>query len=220
MRSSITLSLVALALLFGFAGCSDDDKVTNNNNGGTTVLLFVGTVNGDNGGLSGSIELSINGTTVTGTFVIVAPSSATHALTGTYNTSTKEVTASGGGYTFDGVYDGSNHLEGTMSGSGSGIFVAAKDENNSAVAFCGTFAGTDDGVWNFTIDGTSVTGSYTTSSGTVGALEGTISGNTITLMAAGTSTQLATGTRSGDNASGTWDAGGGNSGTWTGAKCN
>lgn len=214
MKSLRVTCAVLMALMFMLSGCSDDENPANPGGGGTVTLLFVGTVNGDNGGLSGSVTFNVSNTTVTGTFNVVTPAAASHALTGTYDTGTKALTATGGGYNFAGVYDGSNRCEGTMSGTSSGLFTAIKDDSNAAEAFCGEFTGSDDGVWNFTIDGTTVTGTYTTTSGTVGALDGTISGTTITI---GT---LATGTRTGDNVSGTWDAGGGNTGTWTGAKCN
>lgn len=189
-----------------------DDKGTGPS---ATVIVLVGSVNGSNGAFSGSIELSIDGGAASGTFHIVSPADATHALTGTYNAGTKGVAVSGGGYNFAGVYDGNNRLEGTVSGAGNGTFVAVKD---ASLTFCGEFTGDDDGVWNFTIDDGAIVGSATTTSGTVIALDGTISGNAITIARPGGGT-LATGARNGDNASGTWDNGVGSSGTWTGAKC-
>jgi hypothetical protein len=53
--------------------------------------------------------------------------------------------------------------------------------------------------------------------GTVIPLDGTISGATITIYVPGTQTTLATGTKSGNNVSGTY--GGTSPGTWTGAAC-
>jgi hypothetical protein len=101
-----------------------------------------------------------------------------------------------------------------------GTFVAIKDDNNTAVAFCGTFSGDDDGVWNFTIDGTIIAGSFTTTSGSMGALDGTISGNALTISNPAGGAALATGTRNGNNASGTWNDGRGNSGSWIGYRTN
>ena len=204
---------LAVMALVGTA-CSDDKGT----GPGTTVLVFIGTVNGDNGGLSGSITLNVDGSSVTGTFKVVAPAAATHALSGTYSTSTKALSASGDGYTFDGAYDGTSRLEGTMGGTASGTFVASKD--NSSVAFCGTYTGSDDGVWSFTITGNSLAGSATSVNGSVTPLDGTVSGNTITVSLPGGGGTLATGTRNGDSANGTWDDGAGSSGTWTGSKCN
>ncbi|HKS06093.1 MAG TPA: hypothetical protein VJR92_07240 [Gemmatimonadaceae bacterium] len=194
------------------SACSDDDS----NGPSTTVMLFVGTVNGANASLSGAITLSINGTVVTGTFDITTPSVASHALTGTYNTGTKGVTASGGGYTFTGVYNGSTRIEGDMSGSATGIFVAPK--GNSNLAYCGEFSGDSEGVWNFTIAGSTLFGTATTVDDDVIPLGGNISGNTITVTASGAGT-IATGTRSGDDVDGFWDTGV-ESGTWFGSKCN
>jgi hypothetical protein len=85
--------------------------------------------------------------------------------------------------------------------------------------FCGTFAGDDNGIWNFTLEGTTIVGTYTTSTGTSGALNGTLSASTITISRPGGGT-LATGTVTGTTASGNWDDGAGNTGTWTGSKCN
>jgi len=206
-RGFLALGLASAVLL---AGCSKD----NGTNPKTTAVVFVGTVNGDNGSLSGSITLTITGTTVTGTFTIVAPSSSSHALTGTYSTGSKAMAASGDGYDFAGVYDGASQLAGGMTGASSGTFVTVKDNGSTAVAYCGTFTGSDDGVFNFTVVSGALHGTATTSSGTVIPLDGSVSGSTITIPG------LATGTISGTNASGNWDNGAGSSGTWTGAKCN
>src|SRR5439155_758203 len=43
----------------------------------------------------------------------------TIAITGTYSTSSKAFSATGGGYTFDGAYDGSSRLQGTFTGPSS-----------------------------------------------------------------------------------------------------
>lgn len=218
MKSISVKCALLLAMLLLLGSCSDEDNPQNP--GGPVPLYFAGTVNGINGSLSGSIELTINGTAVTGSFVVVAPAAATHALTGTYNTTTRDISVTGGGYTFAGNFDGANTLDGTMSGTVTGTFNAVKDDSQTAIAFCGTFTGTDDGVWNFTLDGNTLSGSYTTTSGDSGLLEGTISGNNITINHPLGGAPLATGTRSGDNASGTWDNQAGDSGTWTGSRCN
>lgn len=211
---------IAMALLLALAGCSKDDNPSSPNNPNPNATIFVGTVNGNNGSLSGSISFAVNDTAVTGTFKVITPSAATHTLIGFYDTEANVLGASGGGYAFAGVYDGVSRLEGGMSGNAIGMFLAIKDDNNSAMAFCGTFTGDDDGIWNFTIAGTTIAGSYTTTSGDVGALDGTISGNSITIVNPGGGPALASGTRNGDNASGTWNDGNGNSGTWTGSRSN
>ncbi|HTR22072.1 MAG TPA: hypothetical protein VMH88_14575 [Gemmatimonadales bacterium] len=203
----LALGLAGAVLL---SACSKDSGTTPSN----TTLVFVGTVNGDNGGLSGSVSFSITGTAVTGTFTIIAPSASSHALTGTYNTGSKAMAAAGDGYNFAGVYDGSSRMEGGMTGTASGTFVTVKDNGNTAVAYCGSFTGDDDGVFNFTVISGALHGTATTTSGTVIALDGTVSSGNIAIPG------LAVGTVSGTNVSGTWDNGAGSSGTWTGAKCN
>jgi hypothetical protein len=209
----------ALALLLALSGCSNDDN-NSTNPPGTTTIRFVGTVNGLDGVLSGSITFTVtNNTAVTGTFRITSPAASSHNLAGTYDDSSKALAATGDGYNFGGVYDeGSGHLDGAMTGNATGLFAAIRDDDNTSVAYCGTFAGADDGTWNFTIEGNTLYGSYMTSSSDTGVLEGTISGNAIVITEGGL--QVATGTRNGDNVSGTWDAGQGNSGTWTGSRCN
>jgi len=208
------LRLLATAVLAGTLAvpACKSDKATNP---GNTVIVLLGSVNGNNGAFSGSISLTIDGAVVRGSFHIVSPTNATHALTGTYNAGNKAVAVSGDGYNFAGIYDGSNKLNGTVSGAGAGTFVAAKD---ASLTFCGSFTGDDDGVWNFSIDGGNIVGTATTTTGTVIDLSGTISGSNISVVRPGGGT-LATGTRSGDNASGAWDNGVGSTGTWTGAKC-
>jgi hypothetical protein len=219
MRSRSALAFALFATSLFTPACSDDSDDGGPNPNGDS-LAFVGTVNGDNGSLSGSITLTATGTTVTGTLDIVAPAIASHALTGTYDTASRALGATGGGYNFAGVFDGADRLEGLMSGAGSGTFVAVRDDGNVALAFCGTFTGTDNGVFNLTIDGGTLSGTATTSSGTVIALDGTVSGSSITIVMPAGSGTLATGTQSGANVSGTWNDGVGGSGSWTGVQCN
>jgi hypothetical protein len=218
--NSLSKRITVLALiLLSLSGCSKDKKPTAPiQNSGT--LMFLGTVNGESGTLSGSVSFSVNNTAVTGVFKVKTPAIATHSLTGVYNTTTKVLAATGDNFAFSGMYDGASRLEGAVTGPVAGTFVAVKDDDSSAVAFCGTFSGDDDGIWNFTIHGTTVTGSFTTTSGNTGALNGTISGNSITIANTTGSNPLATGTRSGDNASGTWNDGRGNSGNWIGYQSN
>lgn len=209
--------LLGLGLLTGLAlaACKSSTSPTN------VTLVFVGTVQGSNGSLSGEISLTVTGTTATGTFKIVSPTASTHTLSGNYNTGTKAVAAAGDGYSFAGAYDGTGQMTGTMSGAATGTFVASRDDNNTAVAFCGTYTGSDAGVWSFTVIGTSLAGSATSSGdGHVTGLSGTLSGNAITVALPGGGGNLATGTRSGNSVSGTWDNHNGSTGSWTGARCN
>jgi hypothetical protein len=209
-----------MALLLMISGCGDDDKNPINPPGDTT-MTFVGTVNGLDGILSGSLSLSVvNDSAVTGTFRIVAPAASTHALTGMYEDSSMVLVATGDGYNFGGIYDGTNRLEGGMTGAAMGTFVCIRDENNASVAYCGTFTGSDDGSWNLTIEGNNLYGSYTTTSGDSGLLDGVVSGNTITISHPLGGTPLAVGTRDGNNVSGTWNNRAWDSGSWTGSRCN
>jgi len=110
-------------------------------------------------------------------YVIGVGATATIALTGTYNSS-GAVSASGGGYTFDGTYDGSSRLAGTFTGptSSSGTFLTERATSNP-MAFCGPFTSTNaqgNGIFNVTLSGSTLFGAATAAGGTVFALDGTI----------------------------------------------
>jgi len=221
-------------IALGLGACSSDD---NNGGGGSGTTSFVGTVvGGANNDESGSLTFDIAGTalappasittmstslTVTGTLTLVSPAAGTQALTGTYDDATNQLDLSGGGYTFTGVFDGTSRLEGTYNGAnGAGLFVTALDLGN-AVAFCGSFAGDDDGTWNFVVNGTTLSGSALTSSGNAAPLDGTVTAGAVSIVNP-LDTQgppLATGTITGTTATGIWDDGQGSSGTWTGNGC-
>jgi hypothetical protein len=220
LNSVIAKYAIIAALVLTLSGCSKDHKPTSPNGNNNNSLGFIGTVNGTNGSLSGSLSFSITNTSVAGTFKVVTPAIATHALAGVYNSTSKVLNATGDGFTFNGLYDGNHRLEGTMTGPTTGLFLAVRNDDNLAMAFCGTFSGDDNGIWNFAIEGTTVTGSFTTTSGSTGALDGAISGNTITIVNPSGGNPLATGTKSGNNASGNWDDGQGHVGTWIGYKNN
>jgi hypothetical protein len=195
-------------------------------------------VSGDNGTEAGSLTLTVQtanprivgpvvGPTLaaaasvaaSGTYKRTAPTVATYALTGTYDDASNAISVAGSGYSFDGVFDGQSRLEGTFTGpSGNGTFVSGKD-TGGAKAYCGTFAGDDTGTWSFVLIGTALSGSaVSTSDPTPISFEGSVSGNNITILLAGTQVVVATGTIVGNNASGTWDNGTG-TGTWTGTAC-
>ncbi len=172
--------------------------------------------------LSGSATFTVtNNTTVAGLFRIVTPDTASHNLVGTYidTLGVNILAASGGGYNFSGyVNDTTGQFRGVASGAANALVIGARDDDNTSIAYCGTFTGTDHGTWNFTVEGNSVWGSYSPVGGDGGILEGTITGNVITLNEDGV--QVATGTKSGDNVTGTWNNGNGGSGAWTGSRCN
>ncbi len=216
--------LVPIALLMLLLGCGKDD---NNNPTLPTdntfrVVATVNAIDSTANPVSGSVTFTVtNRATVTGVFHVVEPAEATHNLTGTFMDTVNVLMASGSGYNFSGILnDTTGYLEGVITGGASGVVVGSLDEgnDNSSVAYCGTFSGSDSGTWNFMIEGNSLYGSHTSMSGG-GVLTGTVSGNIITLYEDGA--QVGAGTRSGDNVSGTWhSAQGPDAGTWTGSRCN
>jgi hypothetical protein len=216
------------------SACSDSSGGGGGGGGGSTSQ-FLGIMSTDDGLQSGEISITLQ----TGSPDVEAPTavkafasvsaSGTHKLggtavnmTGTYDDQTKGLTLTGGGYTVAGFFDGVDRLTGGFSGPGnSGIFVTT-EKGNATVAYCGTFTGGDDGTFSFVVNNQNkvVGTAYTTSGSAPIPLDGTKSGSSITIYAPGSTTVvLASGTISGNSASGTWDDHQGNTGTWTGSVC-
>jgi hypothetical protein len=145
------------------------------------------------------------------------------ALSGTYETTNQGVTVTGGGYDLNGVFDGVDRLEGVYTGpaGASGTFVTTLSDQGAS--FCGTYDAddqSDSGTFSFVIAGTTLRGNAVSSvDQSLIALDGTVSGNSITIYFPGTQIALATGTRSGNNVSGTFDDQQGTTGTWSGSLC-
>ena len=235
--TQVALRLTAGLLLVGMGGaaCSSSSP-------SSVSTTFAGIVTGDNAGQSGKLTVTAStatpappaylveqsspgDVTATGTFQIQG--GAAISLTGTYNTTTHALSITGSGYTFTGVFDGASRLEGTYTGpTVNGTFVLSKSTGGAAVAYCGTYTSTtpgqDNGVWNFVINGTVISGNAVSAvGGTLIALDGTLSGGTnITIVIPGTTNTLASGTlASNGSVSGTYDDGQGSTGTWIGALC-
>jgi hypothetical protein len=226
-------ALAAIAL--AAAACSSEEKGGGGGGGGGgNTSSFLGILSSDDASESGSLQLTVS----TGSPIVATPTGvalasvaasgsvkilggATVSLSGTYDDASNALDVSGSGYSFTGAYDGNNRLEGTYTGpSTQGVFVTARSDASTA-AFCGSYAGDDQGLWNFVIDGNTLLGQAVSSaSGTSAPLDGSISGNNITILVPGTQQVLATGTRNGSNVSGTWaDPNSSDQGTWSGAVC-
>src|SRR3989449_1033239 len=135
-------------------------------------------------------------------YVIGVGATATIALNGAYNSSSRAVSASGGGYAFDGTYDGSSRLEGTFTGpsSASGTFRSERATSNP-MGYCGPFTSTTtpagyNGIFNVTMSGLTLYGTATADNGTVFALDGTVvpGDNGVGTGAAGTANGVETST--------------------------
>jgi hypothetical protein len=235
MRKTLRACLTVGVIVAGGA-CSDGSS-NGGGGGGPTTTTWAGLVQGSDGIESGGISITVQtasprivgpGTGIvlaagdvaaSGTYKRTAPTAASVPLTGTYNSGTKALDVSGSGYAFTGVFDGSSRLEGTFTGpTTNGTFVSEKN-TGSAKVYCGTYTGTtDNGTWSIVVQGTEVHGQAVSSvDGTRISLDGVVSGTTITIYFAGTTTTLASGTISGNSASGTWDNQDTDSGTWTGS---
>lgn len=223
---------LTLAGAVGLAACGGGDG--GGGGGGGTTTAFTGIVTPDDGSASGSIYLLVqtaspaapvptgpsirNPVNVTGTLTL---SGTTTSLTGTYDPDQDVLAATGGGYDFGGGYDGSSRLEGFWSGPNSttGTFVTARGAN--VVTYCGTYAAddqSDSGTFSFALSGNTLLGEAASDQGNgTAALDGTRSGNTLTIAVNG-NPGIATGTISGNTVQGTYDNAG-DTGTWTGSVC-
>ena len=232
-KQSASLLLTAAFILTG-AGCGGDGG-GGGGGGGAQTSSFFGIVSSDDGTATGSIAVIVQAAALAPPAVtgpnLTAPVNATGTLqfggqtdlAGTYDPDTNTLALSGGGYTFGGGFDGVDRLEGLWTGPGntSGTFVTAL--STTAVTFCGTYAAddqSDSGTFSFVIAGGTVRGeAYSSVDQTLTALDGVVNGNAITIYFPGTAIPLATGTRSGNNVSGTYDGGQGDTGTWSGSAC-
>ena len=240
----------ALALGLALIACLSISGCNNNNDpmspggggggGGGTSSTFVGTMAGPSSG--GKLTLVVptanpapaNGEraaraaiVATGTFN--PPGGTAVALAGTYDTNTKALAVTGGGYTLAGTYS-SGLLRGSWTRSPAteaGTFVVVLASSATSVrVYCGTFTSTSGGVggiFNFAVQGSTIDGLAYTSSGTETLLQGTLDGGTsVTLInPLNPGPFLATGTLNASNntVNGTYNDGAGNSGNWSGVGC-
>jgi hypothetical protein len=150
---------------------------------------------------------------VTGSLAVKGGSNA--SLTGTYNTESKALSATGGGYTLNGTYAG-GRLNGTYSGpSGNGVMTGFRRGGGGVQRYCGTFSGDAAGVWNLARSDNDLSGAFHETDGTgAGTLTGSLSGSNVSLSFTG---GTATGTLSGTAMSGSWSTLDGDQGSWTGS---
>jgi hypothetical protein len=216
--------VVVLAL--GIAGCSSDGAGTSSGStssgstsGTTGGTQYKGTFAGKGEGGAIDVTVAAGGAavsqkslhimavlTVSGTLKVTG--GATITITGTYDDATKTLTIAGGGYSFTGTL-GATGITGTYtSPSGSGTFAVLSGAGSKA--YCGTYTGASSGVWNFTINGGNLLGSYSDTKGTGGPLVGTATPDGAVDMPA----VKAKGQVTGDTATGTYEGG-----TWTGKGC-
>lgn len=139
-------------------------------------------------------------------------------LTGTLDTETGAVVASGGGYTFTGTLGGGS-LSGTFTGPSDGIFETINAAGDPVTTYCGTFDGDGIGLWMMQIadSGTAeiVGRNEVDELNFVGA--GLLVGTSLTLQGTVGWSGMATGTVVNGVASGTWIGRDGYSGTWAGS---
>ncbi len=227
MKRFFAWLLCVIVVAFGVSGCSSDtSSTTSSTSGGTSGTptggtQYKGTFAGKGEGGAIDVNVANNGgtstkdihplTTFTVTGTIKITGGATAQITGTFDDATGTLTITGGGYTFTGKLS-ANGISGTYSGpNGSGAFSVLS--GGTSKNYCGTYgvgtSTTGAGVWNFTINGSTLVGSFSGTDGQAGPLSGTVTGDKVDINAGG-----AKGTVSGDTASGTYDKG-----SWAGKGC-
>jgi hypothetical protein len=137
-------------------------------------------------------------------------------LTGTYDSTTKEFSVAGGGYSFSGSAE-SGAISGSYSGpNGSGSFTLLPSSSADVALFCGTYSGDASGTWNLAaVQAGAASGAFASSGGQHGTFAGSWSGENVTLSGSGVS---ANGSLTSTAGSGTWTAGS-ESGSWATVPC-
>jgi hypothetical protein len=230
--------LAGLALLCLAAACGSDSSGPSNN---ANTVAYSGTFAG--GTHSGTIRFTSEGApaTVTGA-ALVAPTNLIGSLvfsdgsvlylSGTLDGAALLLTAPG--YSFTGTLSG-GIISGTFTGPAgeSGNFSAALDTSANVVLYCGTYSGTDGGVFSLALNPDRTGGVIVVPTGSSGGLTGKArpkSGTTDqveVLPDAAPTFVIATGTIAligpgpFDTISGPWNDGSGGSGTFGGStRCN
>ncbi len=170
-----------------------------------------------------AVERALATVTVSGSYT--PPTGAAVTLTGTYNTVTRAINLSGGGYTFTGSVSGTGAVSGSFTGpSVTGSFGGGKKAaGTTSKGYCGTYSGHDEdgptsGTLSFVVSGTTLTGSHR-SGGDGGPISGTVSGTSFTAYAPSDGGIVTvTGTLGTTSFSGSY-SGGPVGGTFSGSSC-
>ena len=178
---------------------------------GASTTTFVGTFAGS-GGQSGTLEIAIQASLAAsvedsgaptvvidfGPLVLRALAATNQVsatlrfvgggsveLVGTYDTVTRVIVMSGGGYTFEGLLGADlSSLSGTFTGPSSGEFGALNAEGDEVTTYCGTFDGDGVGFWMMQISSSGLASVVARNEGTGinVAGEGQLIGSTLTLQ--------------------------------------
>jgi hypothetical protein len=211
-----TLSSGTLSGTFsGPNGASGSFTVSQGSNG-NTVKVYTGTFSGDE---TGTLNLVVNGTTVSG--VAVETDGSAHLLTGTVNGTT--ISVNGGTVTGTMSQDG-NSCTGNWNNGQTGANYASGQWTAAVVSvniktYVGTVTGTDgvnaiNGVLRIAVNGTTVGAIITGVSSNPVVLTGSTNGTDVKLMEDGVEVASGSFTNNGNNCNGNWNNGHGGSGTW------
>ncbi len=245
-RKRLTWAAILLAAVALVAGCSSKSSDNGSTTPGSEVAnqTFTGGMGGaaSDGSDSGILSLSFGSApataptdgalpmapaatiTISGTIKIIATGAVIN-VTGTYDTATKSFTVSGGGYTITGTIN-NGVISGTYTGpGGNGSFSLILGTRAQMTFYCGTYtvSGSDTprGKWFFGLRQDRLNGAFSGNNVQAvggGRLYGSISGTSVdlSLIRAGVTVGSATGTLSGNDATGSWTVGT-ETGTWQGS---
>ncbi len=228
MTKAVLACVLACLTAIGTAGCSSSDSpASSSSSSGTSGTpagagtTYKGTFTGA-GNDGGAISVTVAApTTTTKTVHILAVQQVTGTVkvsggaavtvTGTFDDVTKQLTITGGGYSFTGTATTAG-VTGTYTGpKGAGNFTVLAGA--SATPYCGSFSGDATGVWNFVVNDANLSGSAVDSEGNGDTLTGTVTSGAVSITTKNGTT--ATGTISGNAATGTY-VNGTTKGSWTG----
>jgi hypothetical protein len=205
-----TLSNGTLSGTFNGPNGSGSFTVSKGSNG-ATVKVYTGTISGSS---SGTFNIVVNGTSVTG----VAVTGSAHLLTGTVSGNSISIN----GDTAIGSFTNSgNSCTGTWNDGqgGSGTWEGTLVDVSSIKMYVGTmlgWEGINSAPLKIAVKGTTISGIVISpDNGSIITLSGTVSGTQITMSSAGVSgVGIGTFTNSGNNCSGTWTIAPGKTLTW------
>lgn len=193
----------------GATGSFTVSKGTN----GATVKVYTGTISGST---TGTFNIVVNGSTITG----VAVTGSAHQLTGTVTGNSISIN---GGTAVGSFTNNGNNCSGTWNDGqgGSGTWQGTLVDISNIKVYAGTVTGSGgsiNGVLRVSVNGSTVGAVITGVASNPIVLKGTVSGNDIKLVD-DNSTEVASGTftNNGNNCSGTWDNHQGATGTWQAA---
>jgi len=198
MRSAIQVTFIAGALLVSY-GCKGSSSPTGPSAGTTTFLGTFAALQGQNGTLAVAVQAKVararvpftlplvvtlraESISATGNLSLVGGGAA--SLSGTYDSGSKALSLSGGGYSMSGTLGGAT-VTGTLTAptGAAGAFMTASTSSGAATVYCSQQV-TPSGekvVWNVVVSSTGdISGSFAVTPSGAGYVTGRLTGTSFT----------------------------------------